>query len=796
MPTLIDTRQSRNRAALSNIGSGTDATLDSILGLIDSSVGSSSTSSAQDRSLKMIKGGTWEWDLATTTLSLSADAYIQIPSLEDQRNTISAQSISLTADGQVAYVQLTRTGTGANILTVSVGLISALTLTDNIFIIARRTNNEINIGNAFTLKDGELLELDGALAEINRYFGQLQLREHLTNKKRVTVTSADITKLDGTILSQAIKNLVLSFNGAEIDFSTGSIYESDGTTPLGIDFTLFDFTAKADEYYYYSVTLLASTVNADNTINGQLLIIGATDSDAVLANAQKAAFGNGLQLGQVVVQNDSATSVTAVEDIAQVNIKQLGVGGGSGGGAGDASVFTYRVEDRLISSYWEYVTPIVFSTDEDSLIDVSSTATYDIPNGVYNFENIGDILLSKNLFDAQFLAENVEVKAIELHTKWLDDATLDEAATVEVALDGTNYQTITMERLGQSSKMISLGATGNERVEMDDPISISLLSDITETGSITFDATHEQIGIKFSILAGEKAKVTAVLAKLNKLGAPLGNLRANILNDNGSGTAPGTEILYSSAFEPVAGIAIGDFDYSNDSGKILTEGDYWFVVEVDTDYLASTDGSNKISWRTNVNYDSVGYNGTIWSAQVGIGPAMTISGWEYDLRLRITSSAIDRSLEAIALFYAEELDQAVTGYKEQQVFQFSGDLNKTQFEITNFLPNPETMLALDINTGQVYSYPAFSIDGRFINFPSGMFNIAGENVIVKFIQYHGSYDNSDSNANLLATNHLGSSDTSLDKSIAGRGIILRQETNSILKEVALDENGFIQILSV
>ena len=62
----------------------------------------------QNNTLKMVKGGTWSWNLVGDKLSNSASAYIQIAGLSDSANEIIAQDIILDADQKVAYVEINR----------------------------------------------------------------------------------------------------------------------------------------------------------------------------------------------------------------------------------------------------------------------------------------------------------------------------------------------------------------------------------------------------------------------------------------------------------------------------------------------------------------------------------------------------------------------------------------------------------------------------------------------------------------------------------------------------------------
>ena len=96
----------------------------------------------------------------------------------------------------------------------------------------------------------------------------------------------------------------------------------------------------------------------------------------------------------------------------------------------------------------------------------------------------------------------------------------------------------------------------------------------------------------------------------------------------------------------------------------------------------------------------------------------------------------------------------------------------------------------------MYKYPAFNIDGHNITFASGTFLTPNETIVLIFDQSEGSgFDNADANANLLATNHLGSTDGAVDKSVVGRGIFLRRPDGT-LREICIDDFDNIVVYSV
>jgi hypothetical protein len=215
-----------------------------------------------------------------------------------------------------------------------------------------------------------MAKLDSATSD----FVQLRLLEHPSPKKRVIVTGVDYTLYDATSLSQELSSLLLRFTGAEIDFSTGGIFEDDGTTPLGIDFT--PTTITANEYLWYSVGLVFSSADTDGAALGQILVTPASGSGATPLLAPKAVFGGEKKLGAVVVQDDGGAGVGTILDIAQADVVQLAGTGGSassvGGGINDpASGFQIAIEDTFD----------VLATSTDSKVRAVET------NGLRNIVN-------------------------------------------------------------------------------------------------------------------------------------------------------------------------------------------------------------------------------------------------------------------------------------------------------------------------------------------------------------------------------------------------------------------------
>lgn len=745
----------------------------------------------QNKTVKLIKGGVWSWDLATDTLTNSLTAHLQVAGLDNTANDVAAQSIVLDADGKCAYVTLKRTA-GASTLTVNVADIALVPSDDDTFIIARRTNNEVIVGtSSFALKDKEFLELDGALSEINRYFGQLRIIPHPATPERVVVTGADIAKLNGSSISQAVKNLLLNFDGAEIDFITGEIFADDGSTPLGIDFV--PSIPSGTNYKWYSVTLSPSTVNADNTINGQLIVLPASAEGGSPTTAIKPAFPKGTQLGLVYTQGDGGGSINA---ISYANIQQLGVGGGGAGGEGDANDDLVRYRDRLALAPFNYANINIGAIDEEDQIDGASTATFDIPSATFKFlDSTAQVLLSTQQLDADFLLEGVDLSTIELYTIWsLDD--IDTSATYEISRDGgSNFQTITMERVGNSDTFRGLHSFTDEPSNAFSQEHAVANADALKDFD---DASVQEISQKFTVAATTVYK--NIINYINKNQASsTGNFCVEIVaDDSGAPSTDPNDVIWTSPRQNIDDLSVGNNVVDISSQFVLVAGDYHIIIRPDSAYRTAytADNNDKISLRTDATSGPTPnirtYNGTAWSSEVaGETAVYRLEGRVLDVRIKITSSATadDKLLSSYGLFYNYEDGIQFSSPVFRELFKFDGTIdNDNEFVLTNFLPDSRLLMCFATGTGQVFRYGDFVLDGHKVIFPPNTFNVVGD-VELEFFQNQAVAGPASTVADsLLAANNLGSTDASIDKSANGRGIILRNQNGDLI-EIGLDASN-------
>lgn len=631
---------------------------------LEAAIAAETARSNQDRNTKLIEGGTWSLvdNAGTLELTISADAYAEVGGLTKDRNTIDTQTISFPNADSVAYIDLLRDAGPTALRTVTVADNDAVSITNDTFIFASRVADGILIGNSFLLKPGEYLELDAALAEINRYFGQLQITPHETDGDKVRVTGADIDKLNGSSLGQALRGLILKFDGAVIDFTTGDVFESDGATPLGINFT--PFSIGLGEYSWYSLTLVPGSANADNTLSAQLLVLSGGNSAAAVdldtakdsTSISKAAFStSGIALGQIIVKDDGAGNLEA---ITFDNIVQLGTGGGSGGGTGDANSDLGRYQDRLNSSVFTLANTNVAAIDEDTQLDGSSTATFDIPTSSFKFEDsTAQVLQSISQLDADFLQTGEDLTSIELLAIW-QLANIDTGATYEVSRDGGNeWQAVTMERVDTSDLYRGFLTFADEASNAFNQEYAVANADAVR---IIDDSSQQSISQKFAVANTTIYKNLLMYLNKNDANAAGKYFISIVADDAGAPSTDPSDVMFQSNAQNVSDLAVGNNVLNLSETISLTAGDYHLVIETDLEYKNTYAGNNL--YNIGVRIDSSSgptpnlrdFNGTVWSAeQTDLTLTYRLEGRELDLLVRITSSATagDKNLSSYAVLY-------------------------------------------------------------------------------------------------------------------------------------------------
>ena len=242
---------------------------------LDTRLGAVSDLEWQDRSAYFVEGGNWSWTLSTGVLAWDADAFVSIAGLLNARNRIPTGNVTL-ADGNVAYVSVNRTGTSAATLTVSIAAtIDALTLTDNVKILARRIGQHVIVAQGMLLQDGQSLPLGSG----GSGGGGVAVVRGLDSVD-TTLPTTTATTIDGLTVANAdqflFTNLATGNNeiykatvsGTAITWTLQKLGQNPTGAPTGGDMTIVrSGTVYADRLFEYS---LAATAWVDYLLHKNL----------------------------------------------------------------------------------------------------------------------------------------------------------------------------------------------------------------------------------------------------------------------------------------------------------------------------------------------------------------------------------------------------------------------------------------------------------------------------------------------------------------------------------------------
>lgn len=741
--------------------------------------------------VKITGGGTVSWDGSLFELSFTSDMFLEMKGLAYADNTIDTASSPITFPNllDVAYVVPNLTP-GGPALTVVVDDISNVPA--NAIIIARRESTQVIVGSSSTrLLDGQSSRLYAqASDQLLAYIGSPNTADSTPaySSDIRGATGESLTARAGA-LTDAIgdeqedrsayfrSDLPITWTGTQLIFSNDIVLEivntKSGTVTQHTILAANSPLSLADgESAWVLIDRALATENLTLNKSGTLAVPAQTQANknVIIFGRRQDASGAGylhLPLHKQVLEPGQTVRL-----------------GASGSGSGGGNEILETMKNSFMDSVFELMTPNIFQTNTDDLIDVGSTGAYSLVDKSFNFTGIGQTMVSVQMLDAlEFLADPRNINEIELEVFW-KLASIDNGATYEVSRNGGNeYQPITMERLGSTEVY-----RGYKKFDLE--ASNQTLVTVSPTaGPAALNATSRQeLGQKFVLSAA--SQIRRVALKLNKTGSPVGKLSVQVRTD-AAGSPSSTVIAESNSID-IASLGAGDITVNADFTSTLAAGTYHIVLKTDAAYKA---GSLTLGWRTDTGSFGNQYNGTVWST-TGSEFAHDLLGIALDLRVRITSSVASAKLDGYGIRYDKIAGNFVAGLKEIEAFVFSGNLNTTDFLINNFTVNPELLRVYDVTSGQVYRYGSFTVDGQTVKFDSGQFLIPGETVKLIFDQTSGgAFDNSDSNANLLATNHLGSPDATYDKSVAGRGLYLRRPDGT-LREIAIDDNDNIVIYSV
>lgn len=315
-----------------------------------------------------------------------------------------------------------------------------------------------------------------SLSEITKYFSQLRITPHPTNVKKVVISGSDVTRLDGIQLSQSTKKLLLSFSGATINLETGVVLAADDSTALGVNFT--PATITTGNYFWYSICLVGTTTNSDNTLNLQVVVTPAASSASSLPAAPKASFANGISLGQVYVKSAGSGTINA---ITNANIIQLGIGSGSGSSGSILATYLDPISTTLPTGSTVTIDGIA-GVNGDRVLYTNLVSGN---NAIYQLSGVGTSI-------AWAIARDFNNGATPSAGESVRISNGVGFATFNAVFDGTNFKVNNIIRLFNGADYWELGA-----------LQTSTLADNSSGHIFTVGLTgSENITVEYSILRG------------------------------------------------------------------------------------------------------------------------------------------------------------------------------------------------------------------------------------------------------------------------------------------------------
>ena len=172
------------------------------------------------------------------------------------------------------------------------------------------------------------------------------------------------------------------------------------------------------------------------------------------------------------------------------------------------------------------------------------------------------------------------------------------------------------------------------------------------------------------------------------------------------------------------------------------------------------------------------------------------------LQVRVTASQNDVELQGVGVSYDPQPASSGSEPLNYEKFVISTATNVTEFTLGSFIPNEELLECHVLETGQVFkadnsNLGIMSVEGMKVKFPDEHFyDLPAYDLTIVFSQNTGqTIDFNENNGAMISENHLGSESPSLDRSITGRGIKIRNAAG-LLRELTLDENDNIVINSL
>lgn len=807
MATRTDTRQLRHRASLAQLTGAAEQSVKTILTNVDAQL----AKLFEDRNTILSGGGTITFTGATNTLSFTDTLRLDFNSngLGSAPVSVNLTSTSrlFSADGQMLYAVVDRTA-GTAIITADASTLPAQVVANQeVFLLAKRKDQgsvkTIYFCNGTVVEQDMPTTLDRTLTSGMKVDVALPMTGTSAGTKLSTVLDSmdsnltmlyedrNVTLVDGGFVTylgstvQFTEALKLHFNSKEA-----------GGSPVVVDLGSATRTISASGRMIYAV-VNRSAGTAVVTDDSATLPATVSANQEVWLIAKRVDDGSGVK--RLYFRNGSA-----------FNEGQSARLGSAGSGSGGGNPYLETLKNQLVDSPYELVTPVIISTDAAAKVATLTGAALDIVNNVIKFTADAQVATSVQMLDAsEFLGQGLDVGSVDLSAFWNTGTTLQAFAvptafSYEVSRDGgANYFPVTMARLGTTNTFRGTLRWDTATTTEATNATLATIAGTAVNRDLSASGADQSLSQSFVVPAGQTWVLKQAVLNVTKVGTPNGNLTVSLVQNNaGVPSTAATAILAQSSAFTAASLTTGANTITLPT-TVLVAGTYHVVVASDAAYKATPSfATNKIQLQETTSSGEGSFNGTIWSAVAAKGLIYSVKGRSHDLRVKITSAGsptYPSGLDGFGIFY-NLVDTGLAGStRKTQRFGFNSTLdNLSSFAITAFNPDPDLLTCFWVESGQSFKSPAFQLQGNTAVFPANTFNpdAVSRGVTLIFDQNNGgAYDNSDSNARLLAANYLGSVNGADDRSSPGRGIFLRRPDGT-LREIALNNNDELEVYSI
>lgn len=333
------------------------------------------------------------------------------------------------------------------------------------------------------------------------------------------------------------------------------------------------------------------------------------------------------------------------------------------------------------------------------------------------------------------------------------------------------------------------------------------LANETGSGDLEFDdATVQQLFTQPVVIAQNRTTWKELTIRLEKLGAPAGNLIFDLYRDNGSGAPDTSSSLHSQIFA-VADLSVGNNDLELDLGHLaLSAGTYYWSLRSDSQYQTSHNaGVDAVTVVTDDSGPSeagileaqISADGVTWNAVANTAAVFLLRGRDIQLIIEVESALLDATIQAWGVAYDRKIGEVRNQSLPVDYFRVNGQVGQFSFPCS-FTPDPvftKVIIGGD-EDGQIFLHGAWYIEGKNVVFEDSSFLLTGEDEIfdvrIDNLDKLGNtfIDDNPRVINLLKENFMvGSGQSSLDFGRRGRAVKSLADDGAVVEVQVTEDFG-------